>query len=212
MDSFDKPKFVQATIPANAKVSDLIDADTSSWRVDVVRGAFVESEAKMILGMPLSNRMPPDKRIWRFDPKGNFTVKSAYHLAVKLFSDNDKNTPSTSSVIGYWKKLRQIETLPTLFWALQIAQEHELADLHVQVDSKLLVDCIHGQINPDVYGEVVTDDIRAIATEINCLSFSFIPRSENQKAHFLAHFEHLLGDERVWEDDFPSPIVEDAVS
>ncbi|ONK63921.1 uncharacterized protein A4U43_C07F20290 [Asparagus officinalis] len=41
-------------------------------------------EAKDIMGIPLYVRSKPNKLTWHCDPRGNFTVKSAYRLAVLL--------------------------------------------------------------------------------------------------------------------------------
>ena len=56
----------------------LIDADRGIWRADLVRVLFKNFEAKTILSIPLSIRMPRDKIVWAGTPNGQFTMKSAY--------------------------------------------------------------------------------------------------------------------------------------
>jgi nitrous oxidase accessory protein NosD len=41
---------------------------------------FSEAEARVIVGIPLSLDLPPDRMVWRGTTNGSFTVKSAYHL------------------------------------------------------------------------------------------------------------------------------------
>ena len=37
----------------------------------------------MVLGIPLSTSLPPDKLVWACTAKGKFTVRSAYHLIME---------------------------------------------------------------------------------------------------------------------------------
>ena len=67
-------------------VSALIDVETRRWKVDLVRSLFLPFEAKTILNMPLSYNPPKDKIIWVGNRRGEFTVKSAYYIALKVSS------------------------------------------------------------------------------------------------------------------------------
>lgn len=51
-------------LAAEARVSELIDTETKIWKRDLIRNVFSPFEAKQILNIPLSWRLPADKRIW----------------------------------------------------------------------------------------------------------------------------------------------------
>ncbi|KAK9270863.1 hypothetical protein L1049_026449 [Liquidambar formosana] len=61
-----------------ALVSDLIDAEKKEWRKSLVNSIFLPHEAAIICQIPLSNRLPDDRPMWHYHPKGFFTVRSAY--------------------------------------------------------------------------------------------------------------------------------------
>ena len=65
-------------------VSSLIDPMTRSWKPGVVRALFLPFEADTILKIPLCYNLPEDKLIWMGNKRGDFTVKSAYFVAVKI--------------------------------------------------------------------------------------------------------------------------------
>ena len=62
-------------------VSDLIDTERRSWDAAKVKSIFILHEAEIVLGIPISYRLPNDSVIWAGTLNGNFTVKSAYGVA-----------------------------------------------------------------------------------------------------------------------------------
>lgn len=64
---------------AREKVSCLIDEDLGCWNSILVRQLFCPKEADVVLGIPLSLRLPVDRIVWRGTKNGNFSVNSAYH-------------------------------------------------------------------------------------------------------------------------------------
>ena len=50
----------------------------------MVKEIFSVVDASMILRIPLSRQIIPDKLIWRESPIGKFFVKSAYFVARKV--------------------------------------------------------------------------------------------------------------------------------
>ncbi|KAK7824504.1 pleiotropic drug resistance protein 1 [Quercus suber] len=48
-------------LPTTSTVSALINTDSHSWKVDLIRHEFLPHEANLILGIPLSDRSIPDK-------------------------------------------------------------------------------------------------------------------------------------------------------
>jgi hypothetical protein len=68
-------------IPIGATVDILLNEDRSAWDVDVVRTIFEEEVAQKILQLPVSKRVGEDFVSWPFTKFGDYTVRSAYHLA-----------------------------------------------------------------------------------------------------------------------------------
>lgn len=71
-------------VPADTKLSLFIDLYTTAWRIDTVQQFFAPQDVGAILSIPLSSRLPSDCLVWTYTPKGLFTVKSAYKLAMSL--------------------------------------------------------------------------------------------------------------------------------
>ena len=70
--------------PEFPMVSALINPITKWWNVNLVRATFLPFEADTILRIPLTHNMLEDKIIWLGNNQGEFTVKSAYHIAYNL--------------------------------------------------------------------------------------------------------------------------------
>jgi len=68
----------------DTRVGELINKEEACWNSEVVDNLFLPHEAEVIKGIPISTRLPDDKQIWAFDPKGLFSVKSAYWGALEL--------------------------------------------------------------------------------------------------------------------------------
>ena len=47
-----------------------------------MRQVFIPTDVQSILSISLSVRMPLDRLVWTFTPKGNFIVCSVYKIAV----------------------------------------------------------------------------------------------------------------------------------
>ena len=68
-------------LPTPTMVSSLIDPVIKWWRADVIRETFLPFEVDTILRILLSQSLPEDKLIWMGNSRGEFTVKSTYHIA-----------------------------------------------------------------------------------------------------------------------------------
>ena len=68
----------------NGTVADLIDQETKSWKVEVVRKLYHPQVAKEILLLPIS-RIPnmEDNILWKHSNSGDYKVKKAYQLLLK---------------------------------------------------------------------------------------------------------------------------------
>ena len=58
---------------AEARVSELIDHDTSSWNSELIRDVFLLHEAEVILGLVLSSRLLEDRLVWAPSSNGRFS-------------------------------------------------------------------------------------------------------------------------------------------
>ena len=67
-------------------VSELINLELNAWRYEDIRTIFHSDEADAICQIPLSRRCVVDTMIWLHNPRGVFTVKSAYHVARRTIS------------------------------------------------------------------------------------------------------------------------------
>ena len=99
-----------ATLPPDAKVSELINEDTHAWRAALIGSEFLPHEATTILGIPLSSQNVPDKQVWFLTPNGDYSTRSAYHL---LSNVERSKRPSCSN-------LEKSHRLWNGFWGLQI--------------------------------------------------------------------------------------------
>ena len=77
-----RPKTIQGrSLVTN--VADLIDLATGGWDVGLVQDNFHPDNARTILSISLCENMD-DCLAWHFDPKVQFSIKSAYNLGVRL--------------------------------------------------------------------------------------------------------------------------------
>jgi ribonuclease HI len=102
-------------LPDGTTVSFLLAEDHRSWDVDVVRSVFEEDVANRVLEIPISRRGGDDFLSWPLTKYGEYTVRSAYHLArnEKFFLDQSKKGRGSHSALqddsAYWKKLCAIK-------------------------------------------------------------------------------------------------------
>ena len=97
-------------MPPNAKVSELIDQDNAVWKTDVVQQMFLPHEASEILGIPLSEMLPPDQIIWACTPPGMFTTSSAYKLIISCDSSSSAGSSNPKAQRQFWKGIWHLRT------------------------------------------------------------------------------------------------------
>ena len=87
-------------------VSALIDHESRKWKVELIRALFLPFETEAILNIPLSFNLPEDKLIWVGNRKGDFTVKSAYYIALGLVDTVESGECSSGDPRSpLWKKM-----------------------------------------------------------------------------------------------------------
>ena len=71
-----------------------------------MRSLFLPFEARTILNIPLSHSLPEDQIIWVGNRKGEFSVKSAYYIAIRVIDTMEEGECSSSdSRNPLWRKL-----------------------------------------------------------------------------------------------------------
>ena len=82
----------------------------------MVKQIFLAHDAKTILSIPLSNRLPLDKVIWAANKNGRFAVRSAYRLAMEeVWKERNGDSSDCSTMKQVWKRVWGLET-PNKIW------------------------------------------------------------------------------------------------
>ena len=93
----------------------LIDEDSRRWKVDTLKSLFLPFEVKTILNIPLSYSLPEDKIIWIGNKRGEFSVKSAYYVALTVINSSDCGESSHGDPrIPLWKWIWQLKIPPKI--------------------------------------------------------------------------------------------------
>ena len=61
-------------------VTQLIDTTAASWQEEVVPQVFLPLDAEAILRIPICTRQVKDFLAWAEDPRGRFSVRTAYKM------------------------------------------------------------------------------------------------------------------------------------
>ncbi|KAH9761875.1 putative reverse transcriptase/RNA-dependent DNA polymerase [Citrus sinensis] len=88
---------------ANSKVADLIGSD-HQWNNILIEQHFAKEDAEVIKSIPLPRYPKNDERVWHYDKKGFYTVKSGYQVALKL---KYVEAPTSSTESLFRKKILQ---------------------------------------------------------------------------------------------------------
>ena len=92
-----------------ARVCDIIDQGSLTWKASLIEQTFLPHEAKLIKGIPLSLQGGSDKQVWLPSNNGAITTRSAYHL---LAGQGRNLLPSSSSIGGnnlVWKSIWNLQ-------------------------------------------------------------------------------------------------------
>ena len=96
---------------ANTKVSSLVNLDSGDWNVHVINQLFLPTDFISILSIPLSHHKPRDKLVWAYTPRGNFTVNSAYKVAISMARCNPVAETSHGALhTSFWRKIWNLHT------------------------------------------------------------------------------------------------------
>ncbi|PNY11675.1 ribonuclease H [Trifolium pratense] len=81
-------------------VADRLDQEAKLWRWDIINSMFNQKDREEIHKMAATFTGSVDKQTWKFDSKGNYTVKSAYRFVTETLIDNMKRRIS-----GNWMSI-----------------------------------------------------------------------------------------------------------
>ncbi|GAU36460.1 hypothetical protein TSUD_166260 [Trifolium subterraneum] len=71
------------------KVADLMDAATCTWKWDLINAIFNDRDIREIKKMAAISGGETDHKVWKFNNKGSYTVKSAYRYSMETLIDNE---------------------------------------------------------------------------------------------------------------------------
>ena len=96
----------------NMRVCDLIDQDTRQWDRGKIHSTFAHRTCTEILSMPLDNLNSGDSVIWKENRAQQFTVKTAYQVALRL-QDHPRAEHSAARTHGTtWKEIWTLNVPP----------------------------------------------------------------------------------------------------
>ena len=91
--------------------SSLIDTETQQWRINMVEILFLPHDITTILSIPLGHRLPDDSIIWVVMKHDNFSVKSAYPIALDILEGKHEGESSNGDPTKpVWKKVWMLQT------------------------------------------------------------------------------------------------------
>ena len=93
----------------------LIVENSRRWKVDTLKSLFLPFEVDTILNIPLSYSLPEDKIIWVGNKRGEFSVKSAYYVALTVINSSDCRESSYGDPrTPLWKRIWQLKIPPKI--------------------------------------------------------------------------------------------------
>lgn len=118
------------------RVADLMEQNRQGWNWGLIDGMFNERDKGEICKLTITMATEEDKLIWKFNNRGNYTVKSAYRYAMETLIDNEEYR-----VPGEWEKmwkLRFPQRVKVFLWSAQIAV-HIVRTITRMIGTSLLV-------------------------------------------------------------------------
>lgn len=94
------------------RVAKLIDKDTWQWVKIKVYEFFAPRTRSDILAIPLCYNRPKDKLIWKENNKHEFSMKTTYHVALRLCMQVDIDNLRAQKD-GKWWKMTQVINVPS---------------------------------------------------------------------------------------------------
>jgi hypothetical protein len=106
-------------LPADARVSALLDKETNWWRTGLIHSIFGIEEAEAICSMPVCPRSRQDQLAWASTKHGGYTVRSAYHMGKENGLQEEGSCSNAHQIVGIWKGVWRIQcarVVKTFLW------------------------------------------------------------------------------------------------
>ncbi|GMY20949.1 uncharacterized mitochondrial protein AtMg00310-like, partial [Fagus crenata] len=71
-----------------ARVDELIDTERGHWNLPVLNEVFTRNSVDAICAINLPNVDTHDSLVWKYTSSGQVSVRSAYHLAFRIFTES----------------------------------------------------------------------------------------------------------------------------
>lgn len=94
-----------AVLASSATVSELIDRDTWWWNHSLLEQIFSPAEVKLILSIPISSSNQEDILLWRGTAKGDFSVRSTYHMQKEVEEKDQAECSLRNPSCEVWRLL-----------------------------------------------------------------------------------------------------------
>lgn len=86
---------------------DLLMPGTKEWNTALLNTILKPLDVACILATPLHHDSMVDMRIWRFDKRGQYTVRSSYHLLMDTLA-----AESPLGLLGPWSSIWKLKVPP----------------------------------------------------------------------------------------------------
>uniref|UniRef100_A0A803PJT8 Reverse transcriptase domain-containing protein n=1 Tax=Cannabis sativa TaxID=3483 RepID=A0A803PJT8_CANSA len=174
-----------------------------------------------ILQVPIGGINKNDSLIWKGDPSGLLTVKSAYHLVngkTDAATDTKHSKIGLGAIIKDWTGriiagiLLPIPALVSPLMAEAMALKSALdwcCSIRIPLasiftDSKQLISKINSSKKELSALPNIVEDIKSSSSYFPTSSICFVPRDSNTYAHHMAQNALGLEEELVWKDFYPN--------
>lgn len=105
-----KPITIPKAIHLNHRVADLININ-GEWNWALISGILWDVDAEEVKRIHLCDNSENDRLVWHYDSKGEFTVRSGYHLAM-----SQEESGSNGLQCGFSSGLKKM-------WGLRISNK-----------------------------------------------------------------------------------------
>ena len=125
--------------PIQDNWGELINPELNVWRYEDIRTIFYRDEANAICQIPLSRRYVANTMVWLHNPRGVFTVKSAYHVARRTITEATQvGTSRGFAVKQVWAALWKLR-IPNKFKVFAWLACHEILPTAVNLTRRRVI-------------------------------------------------------------------------
>jgi len=160
-----KPVF-KGEVQPSLKVAELIDKRSWQWNRNKVAGMFATKIYDEIMAIPLSRDRMRDTLIWKENRKHEFSVKSAYQVAIRLKQGVEAEHSRAGEEGKLWKLIWELNVPPKIrnfMWRavsnilptrdnmyrrrVVVESTYEFCHQHPETEAHLLWECPFARVN-----------------------------------------------------------------